>query len=91
MLPEIKTTRINDRWHCRLYCGNRVIDEMACDSSIDIGWVCRELLRWFNKIGDTTDYSHSARVRQNSARPPIGKIWYSNALERERENRKKRE
>ena len=56
-----------------------VIDEMACVKSEDIGWICREMLRWYDKMCDKSDeLAKSARKRQTSK--PIGQIYYRHKL-----------
>ncbi len=81
MEPEIKVTRIKNRWHSRLFFNNKIIDEMACECSNDIGFICREMLRWFDKLGGESNFASQARKRQTS---PIGKIWYKRKLDEEK-------
>jgi hypothetical protein len=76
----IKVTRIKQRWHARLYVNGCVRDEMACSTRMDIGWICREMLRWYDKSSGDSVYAHKARTRQR--RGPYDKIWYQNALAR---------
>jgi len=79
MSLRIKVTKINNRWHSRLFENDNVIDEMACVKSEDIGWICREMLRWYDKMSDNSDeLAKSARKRQTSK--PIGQIYYSHKL-----------
>lgn len=80
MDPEIKVTRINDRWHGRLYYDGACIDEMACECQEDIGVICKEMLRWFDKLGGESIYADKARHRKSSYRDPVGKIWYKKDL-----------
>lgn len=75
---EVKVTRIRNRWHARLIDGSVVIDEMACSCRSDIGYICREMLRWYDKNGGLCRLAMAARKRQVS--PPIGRIWYRNSL-----------
>jgi len=83
MEPEVKVTRIKDRWHARLMNEDKVFDEMACDDSRDIGWICREMLRWYAKLGGTSLFAMSARERQIGA--TLGKIWYKDQLQLEKD------
>ena len=46
---QTKVTRIGKRWHCRIFNSNKVLDEMACDSRLDIGFCFRYMLRWHDK------------------------------------------
>ena len=89
MEPEIKVTRIGKRWHCRLVVKEpdypysaalleRCYDEMACQNQQDIGWCCREMLRWYAKTGGQSAFADAARKRQTEG--PVGKVWYHNNL-----------
>lgn len=81
MEPEIKVTKIKDRFHARLHVGTNVHSEMACSERADIGYICRSLLRWFDKCGGSSIYAHKSRERLNTKETnfsgPIGKIWYT--------------
>lgn len=70
---DIKVTRIKDKFHARLYQNNQLLDEMICQLRIDIGYICREMLRWQDKLGNSNSQTKSARRRQNIN---IGKIYY---------------
>lgn len=72
--PEVKVTRMKDEWHARLYLDGKVHSEMACECREDIGYICHELLRWFDKLGGESTYASKARSRE--ANKPIGKIRY---------------
>lgn len=72
--PSIKVTRIGNRWHSRLFIGKKLVDEMACELKCDIGWICREMLRWQSTMGFVSDLSDAARDRHKSN--SIGKVWY---------------
>jgi hypothetical protein len=82
--PEIKVTKIKDRWHARLHFNDSVFDEMACECSEDIGLICKEMLRWFSKSGGNNEYADKARCRQSTIRPAVGKIWYKVKLDEEK-------
>ncbi len=83
MEPEIRVTRINNRWHARLFYNDVCIDEMACENKLDIGWVCREMLRWYAKgLYPLSEFAEAARRRQTSR--PFRKIWYKGQLENQR-------
>jgi hypothetical protein len=76
---EVKITRIRNRWHARLYRDKEVYDEMACQLRIDIGYICRQMLRWYDKSGGTSIYASKARERMykpNNSQSPYGKIWW---------------
>lgn len=61
---KIKVTKIRSWWHARLFQDDRVIDEYRCDDSRDIKWICREMLRWFDKMGGMSKWASAARKRQ---------------------------
>ncbi len=73
---EIKVTNINNKFHSRLYVNNEVYDEMACECKEDIGWISREMLRWYSKCGGVSQFAESARIRQRNSTNPIGKVYY---------------
>ena len=77
---KIKVTRINNKWHARLINTetNEILDEMACTKRQDIGWICREMLRWHDKLGGTSQLASAARKRQQSK--IVGKVWYRKDL-----------
>ena len=79
MEPKIKVTKIKNRWHSRLLLGDKVLDEMACIDSCDIGWICREMLRWYVKTGGVSVYADATRKRQVNVNP-ISKVWYRKDL-----------
>ena len=73
---EIKVTNINNKYHSRLYVNNEVYDEMACECKEDIGWISREMLRWYSKLGGVSAFAEAARDRQNKSPTPKGKVYY---------------
>jgi len=73
MGPEIKVTKIANRWHARMTIEGTVRDEMACELRCDIGWICREMLRWHQKMGGESAFANAARRRQTGAAK--GRIW----------------
>jgi hypothetical protein len=75
---DIKVTKIGKRWHARLIDGNTILDEMACSLKEDIGWICREMLRWQDKMGNSNGWTSSARRRQTPK--SAGKVWFQKAL-----------
>lgn len=78
---DIRVTRVNNRYHARLFCEGRVIDEMACECRSDIGWICREMLRWDDKLGGGTAWASAARHRQTSTALLAGRVWWRIQLE----------
>jgi hypothetical protein len=77
---EIKVTRIKNRFHARLFISGKVLDEMACQLKQDIGWICREMLRWADKTGFGNKWTNAARMRQQGSH--LGRVWYKNKLYR---------
>lgn len=75
---NIKVTRFNNKWHARLIIDEIVIDEMACENRMDIGWCCREMMKWADKLGRySSKYTAAARQRHNLDSQPVGKIYYN--------------
>lgn len=87
--PKIKITKIKDRWHGRLTIDGELWDEMACSLQEDIGFICRYMLRWYDKLGGNSKHASNARKRHNDDLPPVGRIYYSKDLKRERDGRTK--
>jgi len=87
MEPEIKVTKIKNRWHARMVIDGNFIDEMACELRRDIGWICREMLRWHQKLGGVSKFADAARSRQIT--PPKGKIWWLKDLKHKKKGENK--
>ena len=71
-----KVTTIDGNHHCRLLKEGKVVSEMACKLKEDIGYCCRTMLRWYDKLG--FPYSRMAdmsRHRDKNIGPPKGKVW----------------
>ena len=87
--PEIRVTKIKNRWHARCFLNGEIVDEMACSNKQDIGVICREMLRWLHKMSaHVSNYTDRARHRQSTQRGAVGKIWGYYKLQEERERRK---
>ena len=84
MEPEIKVTKIKNKWHARLTKGDVIYDEMACEQRVDIGVICRIMMRWYDKNGGCSKVASDSRSRLNQKETnhigPVGKIWYQNKL-----------
>lgn len=84
MDPEIKVTKINSRWHARLTYKGEVWDEMACANRVDIGYICRTMMRWFDKNGGCSKVASDSRRRLNQKETnhqgPVGEVWYQSKL-----------
>ncbi len=78
---NIKVTRINNNWHARLIVNDVVVDEIACENRVDVGWCCREMMKWADKMGRlSTEHTAAARRRHNFDNQPVGKIWYNTKI-----------
>ena len=77
---DIKVTRINDRWHCRLTGDGKFIDEMACEYRTDVGYCCRTMMRWYDKTYGGNEHSNAVRDRmwdkEKYPEGPQGRVWY---------------
>lgn len=76
---ELVVTRIHKRWHARLFFQGNLVDEMACANRVDIGWICRQMLRWQDKAGGN---KFTSAARKRIVRGPVGQVWYSGQLKR---------
>ncbi len=68
-----------------------ITEHCADDSRLDIGWTCREMLRWFDKLGSTSDYASKSRDRTHEKpwAEVKGDIWWRTELDDEKERRAK--
>lgn len=76
---EVKVTKIRDKWHTRLLKESEVLDEMACENRIDIGWCCREMMRWHDKMGGMSHFAGASRMRQLTGAK--GRVFYCGELD----------
>lgn len=82
---DLQVTTINGRHHVRLFYKDDVIDEMACEDKMDIGYISRQMLRWADKRGGDC-FTSSVRGRMydkkyQTAEQHRGRIWYRHQLE----------
>ena len=75
-----KTTFIKNKFHVRLLEDDLVINEMACQDKIDVGWCCKEMLRWFDKLGGVSKMASASRDRHKEDCRPVGRVWYEKDL-----------
>ena len=66
---------INKRWSAQLKKNGLIIDSMSCKLKADIGWICREMLRWHDKLGGTSPMAMASRARGQSTLQQ-GKVYY---------------
>jgi hypothetical protein len=71
----IKVTKINKNYHARLWEGSKLINEWACSNKEDIWYICRQLLRWYDKMGGNSKYAYKARHRNKGHKPLVGKVY----------------
>ncbi|AAQ17778.1 hypothetical protein Aeh1ORF116c [Aeromonas phage Aeh1] len=77
---ETKLTRINNKYHCRLYVNDKLYDEMACEFRLDVGLCFRIMMRWLDKTSG--DNAHTTAVRRRMwdkekyQHTSVGKLWY---------------
>jgi hypothetical protein len=70
---SIKVTKIGKKWHCRLFRLDKIHDETFCLEKSDIGRCCRDMLRWYDKMGwepyskwaDWSRHNNEKSYRQN--------------------------
>ena len=74
-----KVTKINNRFHCRLFENKKVFSEIACKEKQDIRFCMWYMLRWYDKLGGKSLMAAATRNRKEIK--PIGKIWYESQLE----------
>ena len=72
MKENVKVTNLNGWYHARYFVDDQVKSEWRCQDKIDITWMCREMLRWRDKLGHTTPFTSAARKRQTGK--PVGKV-----------------
>jgi len=69
-----KTTTINGTHYVRLFDNDKLHSEMGCKLKEDIGYCCRELLRWYDKLGGNSKMASDSRHRNKNTQPK-GKTW----------------
>lgn len=75
MDPVIKVTKINGRFHIRLFQPDQTLhSECACALKEDISFCCKYLLRWYDKLGGDSKMADAARMR-NKNHTTTGKVW----------------
>lgn len=78
----ISVTRMGRRWIAVMTVRGKEFDRMACATKVDIGWICREMMRWYDKTGGCSKWASSARRRQRGK--PHGKVWRQPELHAEK-------
>jgi hypothetical protein len=62
---EVTVRNINGSYHCRVFVNGELNQEAVCYSKRDIGYTCRNLLRWEDKCGNISKFASAARERLN--------------------------
>ena len=70
----IKVTKIGKSWHARLRENGLLIDECICYCKQDINYICRWMLRWYDKLGGVSPMATASRKRGYGR--PVGRIDY---------------
>lgn len=82
-----KVTKINKRYHVRLLENDLLINEMACKRKIDIGFCCKYMLRWYDKLGGDSKMASASRHRVHKViLLPADKVWYEKDLRHKHDN-----
>ena len=82
IMIDIKVTRIGKFWHARLFLNGKLYDEMACSNRMDLGKICRIMMRWLDKTGGGNKWTERARRRLNKDDPGFhGEILYRHQIE----------
>jgi hypothetical protein len=77
-----QVTRINNIYHARLMSNGKIFDEMTCQKKEHIGWICREMMRWYDKCGGTDLHASRARERHYNDGPLPEGVKYQVQIER---------
>jgi hypothetical protein len=62
---EVTVRNINGNYHCRVLVNGELNQEAVCYDKSDIGYTCRNLLRWEDKCGNWSKFASAARKRLN--------------------------
>lgn len=62
---EVTVRNINGNYHCRVLVNGELNQEAVCYDKSDIGYTCRNLLRWEDKCGNWSKFAGAARERLN--------------------------
>jgi len=62
---EVKVNRIGDVYHCQVFTNGILNQEAIAENQSEIGYVCKDLLRWEDKCGNLSAFASSARARLN--------------------------
>jgi len=60
---EVKVNRIGNVYHCQVFTNGVLNQEAIAKNQSEIGFVCKDLLRWEDKCGNISNFASSARRR----------------------------
>jgi hypothetical protein len=60
---EVKVNRIGNVYHCQVFTNGVLNQEAIANDRSEIGYVCKNLLRWEDKCGNISAFASSARKR----------------------------
>jgi hypothetical protein len=63
---EVTVRNINGNYHCRVLVNGELNQEAVCYTKRDIGYTCRNLLRWEDKCGNISEFASASRRRLNN-------------------------
>lgn len=87
---EIKVTKINGRYHIRLFREGSLHDESAVQLRCDIGYACRDMLRWYDKMCYEPFSKMAISARHRGKNHLLrGKLWPKHKLEYDRNLRER--
>lgn len=62
---EVVVRRIGNGYNIRVFTNGELNQEARCMDKRDIGYTCRNLLRWEDKCGNISQFASAARERLN--------------------------
>ena len=63
---EVTVRCINGHYHCRVFVNGLLNQEVICESKMQIGLTCRQMLRMEDKCGNISAFASAARTRLNN-------------------------
>ena len=62
---SVKVTAMKNHFIATLYNEGKVRDRRVVFRKCDIGYACRDMMRWFSKMGGISKWAEAARRRHN--------------------------
>lgn len=60
---SVEVRRIGNGYNCRVFVNGELNQEARCSDRSDIGYTCRDMLRWEDKCGNISQFASAARRR----------------------------